>query len=331
MFAGNCAINNIPAFRGGSGGAIFSGGTCSPYLESCRFLGNSAVGFGGAILNYEGSGAAQINRCLFIGNSAEGGGGAIHTRDAAGAHTIVNCLFVQNYSPVGATLQFVDQAQEVVVVNCTIVENNTADGGLHATGWGTTVELHNCIVWGNAGEQLVQDNDAQLWVTWSDIEGGWAGEGNIDADPLFVDVADWDFHLAVASPCIDAGDNEAVSGDMFDLDEDGDTDEPIPFDLDGNPRFADDPDTDDTGNPDPDYPDLPIVDMGAYEFQGMTACPGDIDGDGDTDHADLGALLGAWDSQPGDPHWNENADLDGTGHIGHGDLGILLGDWGCGS
>ena len=44
---------------------------------------------------------------------------------------------------------------------------------------------------------------------------------------------------------------------------------------------------------------------------------------------DLGALLGAWDSQPGDPHWNPNADIDGDGHVYHEDLGILLADWGC--
>jgi len=58
-------------------------------------------------------------------------------------------------------------------------------------------------------------------------------------------------------------------------------------------------------------------------------CVGDIDGDGDTDHADLGALLSAWGSQPGDANWNPNADLDGNGEVGHSDLGILLTDWGC--
>ncbi|HUU98333.1 MAG TPA: hypothetical protein VM487_21585, partial [Phycisphaerae bacterium] len=58
-------------------------------------------------------------------------------------------------------------------------------------------------------------------------------------------------------------------------------------------------------------------------------CPGDIDGDGDTDHSDLGELLAAWCTQEGDPNWNPNADLDGDGHVGHGDLGILLADWGC--
>jgi len=60
-------------------------------------------------------------------------------------------------------------------------------------------------------------------------------------------------------------------------------------------------------------------------------CPGDIDGDGDTDHSDLGELLSAWCSLEGDPNWNANADLDGDGHVGHGDLGILLADWGCGT
>jgi hypothetical protein len=60
-------------------------------------------------------------------------------------------------------------------------------------------------------------------------------------------------------------------------------------------------------------------------------CPGDIDGDGDTDHSDLGELLAAWCSVEGEPNWNPDADLDGDGHVGHGDLGILLADWGCGT
>ena len=57
--------------------------------------------------------------------------------------------------------------------------------------------------------------------------------------------------------------------------------------------------------------------------------PWDPDGDGDWDQADLGVVLAAWCSHPGDPNWNERADLDGDGHVGHGDLGILLSNWGC--
>jgi hypothetical protein len=60
-------------------------------------------------------------------------------------------------------------------------------------------------------------------ITYSDIQGGFNGEGNIDTDPLFVDAANGDYHLMsqsgrwnpaseswimddVTSPCIDAGD-----------------------------------------------------------------------------------------------------------------------------
>jgi hypothetical protein len=70
---------------------------------------------------------------------------------------------------------------------------------------------------------------------------------------------------------------------------------------------------------------------GCIAAWGCPACPGDVDGDGDTDHSDLGALLAAWCTQEGDPNWNPDADLDGDGHVGHGDLGILLADWGCGT
>jgi hypothetical protein len=67
----------------------------------------------------------------------------------------------------------------------------------------------------------------------------------------------------------------------------------------------------------------------SWNEDGFVTCAGDIDGDGDTDHSDLGALLAAWCTHAGDPNWNANADLDGDGHVGHGDLGILLADWNC--
>ena len=56
--------------------------------------------------------------------------------------------------------------------------------------------------------------------------------------------------------------------------------------------------------------------------------PGDADGDKDVDLSDLGILLSAWDSRPGDDNWYPDADFDGNGHIGQSDLGILLSDWG---
>jgi hypothetical protein len=54
------------------------------------------------------------------------------------------------------------------------------------------------------------------------------------------------------------------------------------------------------------------------------ACPGDLDGDDDTDMSDLGILLAAWELDDG-------GDLDGDGDTDISDLGILLADFGCGT
>ena len=58
-------------------------------------------------------------------------------------------------------------------------------------------------------------------------------------------------------------------------------------------------------------------------------CAGDLDGDGDTDHSDLGILLADWGCVGSEPE-DCPGDLDGDFDTDHSDLGILLADWGCG-
>jgi len=99
-------------------------------------------------------------------------------------------------------------------------------------------------LWGNTaptGPQIYNKEPSLPIVRYSDIEGGWFGEGNIDADPQFVDTEN--LHLSEGSPCIDAGNNSAVPPSVL-------------TDLDGNPRIWDG-----------DNDSIPIVDMGVYEFQ----------------------------------------------------------------
>jgi hypothetical protein len=55
---------------------------------------------------------------------------------------------------------------------------------------------------------LLESPPSSIDITHSDIQGGFGGEGNIDADPLFVDSDNGDYHLTADSPCIDAGTDE---------------------------------------------------------------------------------------------------------------------------
>ncbi len=158
-------------------------------------------------------------------------------------------------------------------------------------------------------------------MAYSDVQGGepgvfvqfgstlnW-GAGNIDADPMFVDAGNDDYHLVSGSPAIDAGHNWAVV-------------ERTDADLDGNPRFADDPGTPDTGCGIP-----VVVDMGAYEYQGnpFPVKPGDIDGNGVVNVTDFLLLLAAWGPCLEDCCL---ADFDLNGDVGITDFLILLANWG---
>ncbi len=71
-----------------------------------------------------------------------------------------------------------------------------------------------------------------------------------DGDWTTLDDNDYgDLRLQADSPAIDAGNNDWLPSDSSDLDGDGDTAEPIPYDLQGFPRIVGD-----------------AVDLGAYEY-----------------------------------------------------------------
>ncbi len=333
----NCTFRENMAYTQGGGMFIRKG---SPWIDACVFQGNETVGDGNgggmAIVQTPGGGGGPpiVIRCSFIGNYAAGGkpaahgGGGIYNdnsspvivscafnenltdrdgaaiRNVSSAPTIIGCSFFGNvaYDFAGGIM---NHSGSVYVSNCTFADNDAFLGGAIAN-YGEAAVV-NSVFWSNTA--VLKDNfigPYPVIVTFSNIEGGWAGEGNIDADPMFIDAQNGDLRLTAGSPCIDAGDNTAVPPDEFDLDEDGDTDEALPFDLDGNPRFVDDPNTKDTGNGKP-----PMVDMGAYEFQVASPCPWDLNDDDLVGTTDLLLLLGSW----GDPY--DTADLI-----------ELLGNWG---
>ena len=163
--------------------------------------------------------------------------------------------------------------------------------------WGDYSDvISDSVLWANTWEQIL----GEPRVRYCDVQGGWAGEVNIDADPLFVDPDSADYHLLPCSPCIDAGDPNF-------------TPEPDERDIDGQMRVWD-------GDDDGQW----TVDMGSDEFGSQA--PGDLNGDGCVDHADLGILLSDWGCTGGDCP----GDCDFDGDTDHSDLGILLAHWGEG-
>jgi hypothetical protein len=306
------------------GGAVSGNGT----FVNCEFVDNTSSGAGGAVFNQFGLYLYELAfvNCRFIGNQSQSDGGALFADVGVSQGTwITGCEFIGNAAVHwGGAVHAQTYTTPLGIANCTFWANSTLEsgGGLHiATSQDGVASVYNSIVRGNSPDQI-NLIDA-LEVSYCDIEDGWAGNGshNIDADPLFIDpegldgipgTADDNLRLLPLSPCIDAADNTAVPADEFDLDEDGNTSEPIPFDLDGDDRFVDDPATEDTGNGTP-----PIVDMGTYEFQ---ACPADFDHDDDVDTADLLHLLGAWGTAEGDTDYDGDTDT--------ADLLTLLGTWG---
>jgi len=143
--------------------------------------------------------------------------------------TAIRCLFYDNHGGNNPSPLYESKAINCVVYNTTGgVEENLWTAGAMTNGYAV-----NCIFWNNNGYQGTQ----QVYnvygsafadsVTYSDIQYGYEGTGNISDNPLFVDAASGVFELLESSPCIDTGDpdldddGEDYTTDVDDQDPDG--------------------------------------------------------------------------------------------------------------
>lgn len=194
-FLGNFAV-------AGDGGAI-AGGTL--VLDTVSFRENAASGMGGAVALPEAG--SQILNCRFTLNRAGGEGGAVML--AADA-LVANCLVYGNAAGAdasGAGIAIETGAPEIW--NTTFASNfGYAIHNMTAT---ATPTIKNCIIYSNTDAIQNTDNAAPV-VTYSNVQGGVDGQGNIDEDPLFRDLANGDMYLLEDSPCIDAGIDAGAPG-----------------------------------------------------------------------------------------------------------------------
>jgi predicted outer membrane repeat protein len=283
-------------------------------LTNCTFVGNLAGNHGGGIYNYLTD--CTLTNCVFSGNTGgERGGGVYNTRSTA---TVANCSFSQNAAGRGGAV-YCESSCEVLITN-SIFWNDWAESGPEIA-----------LAVGSAPSTLT--------VSYSDVQGGFEGvsvdgscsltwgDGNLDIDPLYADAdgsddrpgtADDDLCLSDASPCIDAGNSQAVPPDAVDLDGDTDTGERTPLDRAGRARFVDHHLVDDTGLAfPPDYP--AVVDLGAYEYP---FCFGDLNDDGIVGLEDLATLIANYGYDSGMQY--ADGDLDGDGDVDLADLSALL-------
>ena len=204
--------------RAEAGGGIYVSGTGS--ITNCIFDSNtSGLWAGGGIALGNGS----VTNCIFINNAAHNGwGGGIAI---SGSPNITNCLFVGNHSSYEGNAIAV-WGGSPVITNCSF-SGNSSDSALPTSSIYITGDasptIVNSILWkGSAplGPLILLYRDATVTVTYSDVQGGWPGEGNIDADPLFADPGNGDFHLQWDSPCIDAGTKNVSSLPLTDFEGD---------------------------------------------------------------------------------------------------------------
>jgi predicted outer membrane repeat protein len=264
------------------GGAIAATNAYSIHLISCTFLQNA--GFYGGALNLSSGRATAVNSKL-VGNSTViptgtgGSGGAIYLRSNAEC-SLVNCVLSGNHAEALGGAVACEALLRFNITGCTFSLNraDTGGGGIYSVG-AVGPQIANSILWNNI-DSSGQGLSAQLagsspfdlrYSTVSAWAGVPSGPGNSGVDPGLVDpdgpdntpgTADDDVRLPRFSNATDSADNDAIPPDVYDLNGNGNFNEPIPYDVGGNPRRRDDPNFANTGAG-TGHPS----DRGALEFQ----------------------------------------------------------------
>jgi hypothetical protein len=207
----NDAILVRGAVRSAGGGAIRAGNG-EPEIADNVIIGNRG-GYGGAIVLYYT--AARVSNNVIarnVGGYSFGGGALwIAARLARNAPNVIENNTIADNTAAGDTSGIVDTNK---------VANENGRGGamlVYSGGaYQNDVVMRNNIIWRNKQRigGSISGDTAAVHISYSDVQGGWHGRGNIDADPQFADTVS--YCLSSHSPGLDAGDPEPASPNTAD-------------------------------------------------------------------------------------------------------------------
>ena len=209
----DCAITENTARFFGGGVRCYEG---NPILKGCMITRNVGDFGGGGIYCY--GSTAGLSNCTITENMGYRGGGCYCNRSNV---TLCNCTIARNMAEQGGGGVYCWWQSDVSLTNCRLAQNVAGEdgGGVYCDDQSDPT-LTNCILWGDVPNEL-RVEPGTVTATYCDIQGGWTGEGNMNADPLLTP----DGHLTAASPCRDSGEpNGDYSGQT---------------DVDGEPRESD--------------------------------------------------------------------------------------------
>ena len=118
---------------------------------------------------------------------------------------VLGCLFYDNGVSIDLTDDTGQYSQALDLYECTITNTdlNNNDTGIFVSEY-STLSVISSIIYGN--DTQIDNDNGTVTVTYSDIEDGYTGTGNIDDDPDFCMETNYEFNLLEGSPCIDTGD-----------------------------------------------------------------------------------------------------------------------------
>lgn len=207
--------NTIMANTGSSGGAIVCSHCSARIVDNLIKWNTATVGAGGGILSWSSS-PLIIENLITENTGVEGG--AICCEDPSIPAVEHNLIANNTAAEKGGAILCVSSSPSLD--GNTVTENEAAQGGGISCRGYSVVTIVNTILWGDhasSDPEIHVQGEASVSATYSDVAGGWSGEGNIDADPLFVPGPRGDYYLSQMesgqpwqSPCVDAGDTTSA-------------------------------------------------------------------------------------------------------------------------